>query len=303
MKRIRGILAPIPTPFDESGELYLKGLKDNLERWAKSKLDGIVVLGSNGEFVMLSREEKLRLLEFVRKNFPTEKLLIAGVGSESFRETLLLARKAYEFGYDAVLVLPPSYYKRAMTEGVLERYYLELAESSPLPLLIYNMPVNTGINLSSDLVVRLSSHPNIVGIKDSSARIVQISEIIAGSSEEFAVFAGSGSFLLPTLVMGGAGGVMAVANVVPDYCAEIFEAYQNRDFKRAKDMQLSLLRLNALVTTIYGVPGLKAALDIIGLYGGPVRSPLLPLGEEQRKEIRQALEELKSGDEKAVAIS
>ncbi len=295
MKKIRGILAPIPTPFNEKEELYLEGLKVNLKKWAESKLHGLVVLGSNGEFVMLSRDEKLRLLEFVRENFPAEKLLIAGTGSESLRETLLLTQKACEFGYDAVLVLSPNYYKRAMTDKALEKYYLELAERSPLPILVYNMPTNTGINLSSDLVVKLSRHPNIVGLKDSSGRIVQISEIIAGSSEEFAVFAGSGSFLLPTLVMGGVGGIMAVANVVPDYCAEIFEAYQNGDLKHAKDMQLSLLRLNALVTTIYGVPGLKAALDIIGLYGGPVRSPLLSLGEDQKKEIKQALEEAFSG--------
>ncbi len=295
MKKLQGILAPIPTPFNGKEELYLEGLKLNLKKWAESKLHGLVVLGSNGEFVMLSRDEKLRLLEFVRENFPAEKLLIAGTGSESLRETLLLTQKAHEFGYDAVLVLPPNYYKRAMTDKALEKYYLELAERSPLPILVYNMPANTGINLSSDLVVKLSRHPNIVGLKDSSGRIVQISEIIAGACEGFAVFAGSGSFLLPTLVMGGVGGIMAVANVVPDYCVEIFEAYRNGDFKRAKDMQLSLLRLNTLVTTRYGVSGLKAALDIMGYYGGPVRSPLLPLGEDQKKEIKEALEGVLSG--------
>jgi len=289
VKKLQGCLAPIPTPFDERGELYFDGLKRNLEAWAKSSLDGIVVMGSNGEFVMLTQDEKLRLLEFVRENYPKEKLLIAGTSCESYRETLFLNKKAYEFGYDAVLVLPPSYYKGSMTEDVLEYYYRGLADESPIPILIYNMPANSGINLSSKLVVKLSSHPNIVGIKDSSGRIVQISEIIAGAKGEFAVFAGSASFLLPTLAMGGNGGIMALANVIPDVCSNIIKSFNTGDLLKARELQLLILRINAFVTSLYGVPGLKAALDIVGLYGGPPRLPLLPLGEEKVREIKEEL--------------
>ncbi len=294
MKELKGCLAPIPTPFDERGELFLDGLKRNLEAWAKSSLDGIVVLGSNGEFVMLTQEEKLRLLEFVRENYPRDKLLIAGTACESFKETLFLNKKAHEFGYDAVLVLPPSYYKGSMTDDVLENYYLRLADESPLPVLIYNMPANSGINLSSKLVVRLSRHPNIFGIKDSSGRIVQISEVIAESKDSFAVFAGSASFLLPTLVMGGVGGILALANVIPDVCSKIIERYRAGDIEGAREIQLAILRLNNLVTSGYGVPGLKAALDIVGLYGGPPRLPLLPLAEDKLDDLKREINKVLS---------
>jgi len=289
VKELKGCLAPIPTPFDERGELYLEGLRRNLEAWSKSSLDGIVVMGSNGEFVMLTQDEKLRLLEFVRENYPKDKLLLAGTSCESYKETLFLNKKAHELGYDAVLVLPPSYYKGSMTDEVLEHYYRRLADESPIPVLIYNMPANSGINLSSKLVIRLSNHPNIVGIKDSSGKIVQISEIIAGADGNFAVFAGSASFLLPTLAMGGAGGIMALANVIPDVCSKIIKSFNVGDLAKARELQLLILKINAFVTSTYGVPGLKAALDVVGLYGGPPRLPLLPLVEEKLREIKEEL--------------
>ncbi|MCS7234162.1 MAG: dihydrodipicolinate synthase family protein [Synergistetes bacterium] len=295
MRKLKGCLAPIPTPFDEAGELYFDGLKRNLEVWAKSSLDGIVVMGSNGEFVMLTQEEKLKLLEFVRENYPKDKLLIAGTSCESYKETLFFNKKAYEFGYDAVLVLPPSYYKGSMTNDVLENYYLKLADDSPIPVLIYNMPANSGINLQAKLVVKLSSHPNILGIKDSSGNIVQISEIVCGARKGFAVFAGSANFLLSTLVMGGVGGIMALANVIPDVCSKIIKNFEDGNIAKARELQLLILKINAFVTSTYGVPGLKAALDIVGLYGGPPRLPLLPLPkdkvEEIRKEVAKVLEQ------------
>lgn len=294
MKELKGCLAPIPTPFDDRGELFLEGLRRNLDFWAKSSLDGIVVMGSNGEFVMLTQEEKLRLLEFVRDHYPKEKLLIAGTTCESYKETLFLTKKAHEFGYDAVLVLPPSYYKGSMTDDVLENYYMRLADESPIPVMVYNMPANSGINLSSKLVVRLSTHPNIKGVKDSSGRIVQISEIIAGAKEGFAVFAGSASFLLPTLVMGGVGGILALANVIPDICSSIIRLFKDGDLAEARRVQLEILRLNALVTSTYGVPGLKAALDLVGLYGGPPRLPLLPLTGDKVEELKKEIQRVTS---------
>lgn len=287
MKELKGCLAPIPTPFDVNGELCFDGLKKNLEFWAKSSLDGIVVMGSNGEFVMLDQNEKLKLLEFVRENYPKDKLLIAGTSCESYRETLFLSRKAYELGYDAVLVLPPSYYKSSMTNDVLEHYYFKLADESPIPVLVYNMPANSGINLSSKLVIKLSSHPNIVGVKDSSGNIVQISEIVNGAKSGFAVFAGSASFLLPTLAVGGVGGIMALANVIPDVCSKVIKSFNEGNLSKARELQLLILKINAFVTSVYGVPGLKSALDIVGLYGGPPRLPLLPLSQDKVEEIRR----------------
>jgi len=180
-----GIYTPIVTPFDEKEEIDYKKLKHNLDKWGQTDLDGIVVLGSNGEFVFLSMEEKLELIDFVVKNFNKDKKIIAGTYCESTRETIILSKKAADLGVDAILVLPPNYYKGGMKDEVLQKYFTDIADESPLPMMLYNMPGNTGINLSSKLVASLSKHPNIVGIKDTSGNIVQLTEIVRDTAEEF----------------------------------------------------------------------------------------------------------------------
>lgn len=290
--RFRGIFAPIATPFDENEEIAYPQLRQNLEKWARTRLAGVVVLGSNGEFVYLDSAEKERLIAFVRENFPKERPVIAGTGCESTRETIRLTKRAAELGADAALVLNPSYYKGSMTDAALKKFFFDVADASPIPIMVYNMPRNTGINLSADLVISLSSHPNIVGVKDSSGNMVQISEIVAGAREGFAVFAGSGSFLLATVLMGGVGGTLAVANVLPDQCAKIVSLAGEGRLEEARRLQLEILPVNAAVTTRWGVARLKAALDLIGYYGGPPRRPILPLGEEARAQLRAVLQKV-----------
>lgn len=281
---IRGIYAPIPTPF-VGGEVSLEHLRANLARWAGTGLAGLVVLGSNGEAVLLDRDEKEALIGFVREHFPADRPVIAGTGCESTRETIALSRRAAALGAAAVLVLTPSYYKGAMTPAALKRFYLEVAEACPVPVMLYNMPRNTGLNLPAEVVVELSGHPNIAGIKDSSGNIVQIAEILAGAPADFVVFAGSGSFLLPTLLLGGRGGTLAVANVAPEHCVSIQRHYEAGRLEEARRAQLELLGLNQAVTARWGVAGLKAALDLLGYYGGEVRPPLQPLGAAERSEL------------------
>lgn len=273
-------------------EVDFSHLGENLVRWGSSSLSGIVVLGSNGEFVSLSFEEKVKTLQFCRDNFPAEKPVIAGAGCEGTRETLRLARALAEAGADAVLVVNPGYYKSNLTETALEAHYRAIADGSPVPVMIYNMPRNTGINMSASLVSRLSGHPNIAGVKDSSGNIVQITTIIKDSREDFSVFAGSGSYFLPTMMMGGAGATMAVAAIVPGHCAGVIEALETGDLAKARELQMQLMDLNAAVTTKYGIPGLKYALDQVGFYGGPCRRPLLPLEEGPAGEIRSILRTL-----------
>ena len=181
MMELEGIYAPIPTAFKDEEIAYNK-LKYNLEIWGRSKLDGLVVLGSNGEYVLLDEEEKVALTAFVRENFPTDKPVIAGTGCESTKATVRLTKRCAEAGADAVLVLNPSYYKSSMTNEALSRFYTEVADTSPVPVILYNMPRNTGINMSDQLVSELSKHPNIIGIKDSSGNIVQIAGILANSA-------------------------------------------------------------------------------------------------------------------------
>jgi len=286
--KLYGIYAPIPTPF-VNDQLALDKLAGNLDFWLKSKLAGIVVMGSNGEFVMLDPEEKRQLIRAVCEQAKGKKPVIVGTGTESTRDTIKLNEFAAEAGAAAALVLSPCYYKRAMTDKVLKNFYFEVADASPIPIILYNMPGNSGINLSSKLVAELATHPNIIGVKDSSGNIVQISEIIKSTPDDFAVFAGSASFLYPSLALGATGGTLALANVFPDECARIQELVEAGNHAEAQRLQLNLLEANNAVTARWGIAGLKAALDLIGLFGGEPRKPLLPLPDEDREQLAQII--------------
>jgi len=286
---MRGIYAPIPTPF-EVGEVSLKHLRANLERWGRTRLAGLVVLGTNGEACLLDEDEKVETIAFVCEHAPVHLTVMAGTGQESTRATIRLTRKAAQMGAKAALVLNPHYYKGSMTEEALRRHYWEVADASPIPVLLYNMPRNTGLNMSAALAVRLAEHPNIVGIKDSSGDVVQMAQVVAGAKAGFTVFAGSGSFLLPALSVGAVGGTLAVANVIADTCAEIQSLFEAGRIAEAADLQRRIIPLNAAVTARWGVAGLKAAMDLSGYWGGLPRPPLLPVGDEERKEIARLLQ-------------
>ena len=285
MKKPHGIFAPIATIFDESGDLDLKRFRENVRKFSETKLSGLVVLGSNGEFTLLSYHEKVALVKAAREVIAKDKILIAGTGCESLRETVELTNECARLGADAALVVTPSYYKSDMTDESLERYFTLVADESAVPIMLYNMPRNTGVNMSASLVAKLSRHPNIIGIKDSSGNITQIASIIAKCPKDFAVFAGSGSFLLPTLMLGGVGGTLAVANVVPNYCVAIYDLCKNGSLEDAIKLQLGLLELNAAVTTRYGIGGMKAAMEMVGFHGGSPRLPKLPAANEAKREI------------------
>lgn len=285
----KGIYTPIVTPFDEKEQIDYARMKHNLDRWARTALDGIVVLGSNGEFAYLTAGEKLELVEFVINNFTREKKIIVGTGCETTGETIDLSIKVAELGADAVLVLPPNYYKGSMKDEILYRHYVEVADSSPVPVMIYNMPKNTGINLSSSLVARLAEHPNIVGIKDTSGNIVQLSELVRDTGDDFAVFAGNAGYLLPALSVGVKGGTLALANILPDDCCRLVSLFKEGRMEEAKQLQLRLLEPNNLVTVKLGIPALKAALDMLGYQGGIPRRPLRPLTDEEKEVVKNAL--------------
>ncbi len=293
MFKLHGIYAPIPTPFEDDQIAYDK-LADNMGFWLGSKLAGIVVMGSNGEFVGLSPDEKRKLISVVCELAEGQKPVVAGTGCESTKETIELTKYAAEAGAEAALVLSPNYYKRAMTDDLNKVFYLEVAEASPIPLILYNMPGNSGINLSSKLVTELSEHPNIIGVKDSGGNIVQIAEIINNTAPDFVVFAGSASFLYPSLALGAKGGTLALANVLPNECAEVQELVEAGKHAEARDLQLRLLDINNAVTARWGVGGLKAALELQGLYGGEPRKPLLPLGEKERQLLTGILAKAKN---------
>ncbi len=286
-----GIYAPIPTPFDNNGEIAWKAFRENLQWWGQSSLQGLTVAGTNGEAALLDFDEKVKAFTLTREHLPPKMKVIAGTGCESARATMRLNRSAADSGCDAVLVINPSYYKGSLDDETMKNYFLHVAERSPLPVILYNMPRNTALNMGAGLVATLSEHPNIVGIKDSSGNIVQISEIINNTTADFAVFAGSANFLLPSLVLGAKGGTLALANIMPDKCVKLKNLFDEGRLEEAKKIQLSLLEINNAVTAHWGVAGLKASLDLIGRYGGPPRLPLLPLRKQEIKLLKKIIEQ------------
>ncbi|NLJ33860.1 MAG: 4-hydroxy-tetrahydrodipicolinate synthase [Firmicutes bacterium] len=285
-----GIFAPIATPFIANSIAWNK-LEQNIEKWAASGLAGLVVLGSNGEFKLLSQGEKEGLIAFVCRHIPKDMKVMAGTGCESTDDTIALSHRAADLGVDAVLVVTPNYYKACYTPTALKQYFIELADAVPVPVMLYNMPGNTGINMDSMFMAELASHPNIVGVKDSSGNIVQIAETIAKSPDDFAVFAGSASFLLPSLSVGAVGATAALANVLPEECVALYNHFKAGRLKEARELQLQILAINKAVTVRWGPAGLKAAMDMVGYYGGLPRRPILPLTRDQQKELEGILSE------------
>ena len=285
---LQGIFPPITTPFINGKVAYDK-LASNVEKWSRTGIKGFVVLGSNGEYVYLSEEEKRRLVDSVVQSAADEMLIIAGTGCESTAETLRLTEDCAKLGAHAALVVTPQYYAGRMSESALMTHYSELADQSPIPILLYNVPKFTHINLAADFVARLSEHPNIVGIKDSSANVIQLGEILNGVAGGFDVMVGTAGVLFAGLTLGCVGGVLALANIAPAHCVKIFNQVKAGDFEAARDLQLKMLPVNQAVTAVYGVPGLKAAMDMLGYFGGDPRLPLLPSSERERSEIEAIL--------------
>jgi 4-hydroxy-2-oxoglutarate aldolase len=289
MLLLDGIYPSVPTPFDEKGKISTEALKSNLLFLDQFDLRGFVVLGSNGEYVMLGEEEKIVVLEAARKAIPSEKLMIAGTGCQSTGETLHLTKKAAEIGVDAVLIITPSYYRKLMTPEVLINHYHTIADNSPVPILIYNMPAFTGIDLDVETISYLARHPNIIGMKDSSGNNTKIGEIRQQVGPGFQVLAGSGGNLLPSLSVGAIGGVMALANIAPKACIAIRSFHLEGRQLEARELQLRMIPVNSAITSRWGIPALKAAMELRGMYGGPVRLPLLPVSENIRKQLNSIL--------------
>lgn len=296
MLKLEGIYAPISCTFeDDMGPVALDKLAQNVKKYNHSKLSGLVVMGSNGEFVFLNSEEKRSLIKTVRENLSPDKHLIAGCSCESTLETIRACCDAKELGAEAALVLNPNYYKKAMqSERVMEQFYTDVADHSPIPIIIYNMPGNSGVNIPSAVSARLSAHPNIIGEKDSGGNITQITEVLRDTNPEtFSVFAGSTGFLMATTLLGGQGGTLGLANVLPDECVKLFELSKAGDISKAAMAQKILLAPNAAVTSQFGVAGMKAAMDHLGYFGGMPRKPLLPLSEENRQKVISIIEKAK----------
>ncbi len=285
---LAGIFPPIPTPFDEAGAIRFDRLEQNLSRWETEPVAGYVVGGSNGEFPLLTPEERVEVVRRVRELAP-RRLVLAGSGAQSTAATIHLTHAMAAVGADAAIVVTPSYYKASMSAAVLVAHYLAVAESSPIPIVLYNVPANTGVDISAEAVIELSQHPRIVGIKDSAGDVARLARVAVEGANGFQVLAGSAGFFLAALAVGAVGAVAALANLAAAPMDELRRDFESGRIDRARRSQARLIEVNRAVTSRFGVPGLKAAMDLVGRYGGPPRPPLLPLGVDDRQTVRTTL--------------
>lgn len=288
---LAGVFPPIPTPFDADGELALDKLRANLAFWNKTDIAGYVVLGSNGEFPFLSEKEKLAVFETAGQHIAPGKVFVAGTGCESAHSTIALTRRAAELGAHAAMVVTPNYYKPKMDAAAYTAFYQAVADASPIPIAIYTMPPYTGVDITVDAVARLSEHPNIIGMKDSGGAMAKYADMLRQVRPGFQILAGSASFLFPAVCLGASGGVCALANVAPAQTVELYRLAVAGKVAEARALQYRLMAPNAAVTTGFGIAGLKYACELIGLYGGPVRLPLLPLNDRERERVRAIMAE------------
>ena len=273
-KPFEGVFTPIVTPFTTEDTVDEGALRRNVDRWMKTPLTGLVVLGSNGEAPQLEDAEADRVIDIVRERVPAGRPLIAGTGRESTKATIAANARAAAAGIDAVLVRTPSFFKSQMTADVFVRHYTEVADASRVPVLLYNVTMFTGVTMQVEAVERLALHPNIVGMKESGSDIAYISELVSRTPDDFTVLAGSATTYFHALCTGCDGGILALAALLPEACVRMQALVREQRLAEARVLQHWLTPLARSVGSSYGVAGLKAALDLIGYSGGLPRPPL-----------------------------
>ena len=288
---LSGVFIPAVTPFlPETGGIDLPAMQENLRRWTQFPIQGIVLAGTTGEAVLLDEDERLDLVRASREVLPPEILLTVGTGLESTRATLRLTRAVAEAGAEAVLVQPPAYYKGAMTPEALREHYLTLADSSPIPVIVYQAPLRMStLDFPTGLVAELSNHENIVGIKDSRGKLDLMGELVEQCQDGFQVLVGSGALLYPALEIGCVGGIVAVGNMAPGPSGELFQAFKAGRSSEAGRLQQQLGPIHNEIVGAIGVPGVKASLDLLSYHGGDPRPPIRPLPGQGREQVREIL--------------
>jgi len=293
-ERLRGVLLPFTTPFGAGGEVDAAALCENIARWNETGVAGYVALGSTGERVHLDERERALVVESARACVPRELAFVVGVGEQSTRLAIFEARRAADAGADAVLALTPHFYRGALTQDALAEHFAAVADEASVPVVLYNIPQNTGVAIAPETVARLADHPNIVGIKDSSgdvANLVEMLRLAGARREDFAVLTGHAGVFYASLCAGVRGAILAAGCAAPRLSVEIYEAFVRAEHARALELQRRLAPLARALTVRFGVGGLKFALDLAGYSGGRVRAPLRGPGEEARREIARLLEE------------
>jgi 4-hydroxy-2-oxoglutarate aldolase len=288
---LQGVFAALTTPLT-GDTIAAEKWRDNIRRYNRTGLSGYVVLGSTGEAVFLSDKESETLVAEAKAAAAARKKIIVGTSREATHLTIQFTNKMAGLGADAALIKPPHYYKSLMSPDVVRSYYLEVAEKSKIPVLVYHIPQNTGIPMDSATIIALSRHPNIAGIKDSSGLLGNLVDVGPAVRSDFRFLLGAGSIFLAGLLLGASGGILALAAAVPELCVSVYSLFREGKLEEARKLQLDLGPLNKALTQTMGIPALKYALDLLGYYGGPPRPPLLPLPENEKATIKEMLAKL-----------
>jgi 4-hydroxy-2-oxoglutarate aldolase len=286
---VSGIFPALTTPYHQDGSVAVDHFKANLARYNKTGLAGYVVLGSTGESVLLSFAESEALLVAGKEAAAPGEVLIAGTGAESTAETIARTKRAATLGYDVALVKTPYYYKPAYNPETYLRHYRAVADASPIPILLYSVPIFTGVTLETPEIVALAQHPNIIGIKDSSGAIQRIVEVAAQAPKHFQILTGSAGVLHPALASGASGAILALASALPEKCVELFELFKSGRHAEAQTLQQHLALTSKAIVSEGGIAGVKYAMDLRGYHGGQPRLPLLPLADAKKAHIAQVI--------------
>ena len=286
---LRSVFPPMPTPFRD-GEVDADAIRANVRKWIAAGLGGIVALGTNGEAPLLDEDESARVIEAVRAEVPRDRALIAGAGHESTRATIAAARRVASAGADAVLVKTPYTYRNHVSVAGLVAHYTAIADASPVPVLLYNFPASTGVNLAPETVGRLATHSNIVGMKETSTDGAQFADLSAVVPDSFTILCGAAPGVFAALCAGARGAITAVSAVMPQLCLEMLEHVRAGRYDEALAIQHRITPLARAVTTGFGIPGLKVALEMAGFTCGDPRPPLAPLAADARERIRTLLD-------------
>ncbi|MEO7360668.1 MAG: dihydrodipicolinate synthase family protein [Gemmatimonadaceae bacterium] len=287
---LSGIMVPAVTPFTASGELDRSAFIANLRAHLSFGMSGILVTGSSGEAALLDDTEREALVEWARDVVPADKWLLAGIGAESTRQTINRAKVAHRAGADAVLVVAPHYYLKRTTEAALSAHYQAIADASPVPVMLYNIPGYAHLVLQPSLIHEMAKHPNVIGMKDSAGNLPMLTEYLGAASEKFRVLTGSGATVVPALKSGAAGAILAIALFAGPMVLAMHAAQMAGDDVTAAGLQLKLAPLAMDIGAALGPAGIKAAMDVVGLAGGPPRSPLQPASAEEMATIRARME-------------
>jgi len=286
-ERLSGVFAPLTTPFDDRGNILLEQMASNVQKLNGSGLRGYLVLGTNGEFRSLSTSEQMEVLRTVAKAASPDKVIMAGTGAESTKVSVDLCFQAAEAGARYGSLITPFFFAKKMSDHALINHFVQIAEESPIPVLLYNNPGVTGITMSTSVVKEVSSHPKIVGMKDSSPG--NLSAYILSAQSGFYLLAGSANFFFTGLLMGAVGGVLSLADAFPEPCCRLYELGAGGKIEEGRGLQFYLMKINQMVSGKFGVAGVKAAMDFAGFYGGPTRAPLAPLTTDEKKKLREDL--------------